>query len=178
MAYTNHPHNWSLFVWHNNDIILSAMVSQITGVSIVCSTVGPGADQRKHQSSASLAFVRGIHCWPVNSPHKRPVTRKMFPSDDVIMTLANFCTCTLESIHSQHILSKHYSDVIMGLIASQITSLAVVYSTVYSDADKKNPSKLRVTGLCAGNSPVTGEFPAQMASNAENVSIWWRHHDF
>ena len=38
-------------------------------------------------------------------------------------------------------------------------------------------SKLRVTGLCVGNSPVTGEFPAQMASNAENVSIWWRHHD-
>ena len=37
-------------------------------------------------------------------------------------------------------------------------------------------SKLRVTGLCAGNSPETGEFPAQMASNAENVSIWWRHH--
>ena len=40
---------------------------------------------------------------------------------------------------------------------------------------KKTP-KLRVTGLCEGNSPVTGEFPAQMASNAENVSIWWRHH--
>ena len=40
----------------------------------------------------------------------------------------------------------------------------------------KKTSKLRVTGLCAGNSPVTGEFPAQMASNAENVSIWWRHH--
>ena len=44
-----------------------------------------GADQRKHQSSASLAFVRGIHRWPVNSPHKGPVTRKMFPFDDVIM---------------------------------------------------------------------------------------------
>ena len=42
----------------------------------------------------------------------------------------------------------------------------------------KKTSKLRVTGLCAGNSPVTGEFPAQMASNAENVSIWWRHHVF
>ena len=40
----------------------------------------------------------------------------------------------------------------------------------------KKTSKLRVTGLCVGNSPVTGEFPAQMASNAENVSIWWRHH--
>ena len=41
----------------------------------------------------------------------------------------------------------------------------------------KEISKLRITGLCAGNSPVTGEFPAQRASNAENVSIWWRHHD-
>ena len=44
-----------------------------------------GADQRKHQSSASLAFVREIHRWPVNSPHKRPVTRKMFPFYDVII---------------------------------------------------------------------------------------------
>ena len=41
----------------------------------------------------------------------------------------------------------------------------------------KKTRKLRVTGLCAGNSSVTGEFPAQMASNTENVSIWWRHHD-
>ena len=64
----------------------------------------------------------------------------------------------------------------MGAIAYQITSLTIVYSTVYSDADQKKISKLRVTGLCAGNSPATGEFPAQMVSNAENVSIWWRHH--
>ena len=55
---------------------MSAMASQITGVSIVCSTVGSCADQRKHQSFASLAFVQGIHRWPVNSPHKRPVTGK------------------------------------------------------------------------------------------------------
>ena len=48
-------------------------------------TVYSGADQRKHQSSASLAFVRGIHRWPVNSPHEGPVTQKMFPFDDVIM---------------------------------------------------------------------------------------------
>ena len=68
----------------------------------------------------------------------------------------------------------HYNDVIMGDIASQITSLTIVYSTVYWS--KKTP-KLRVTGLCAGNSPVTGEFPAQMASSAENVSLWWRHHE-
>ena len=62
-----------------------------------------------------------------------------------------------------------------AMVSSQITSLTIVYSTVYSGADKKT-SKLCVTGLCAGNSPVTGEFPAQKASNAENVSIWWRHH--
>ena len=71
----------------------------------------------------------------------------------------------------------HYNDVIMSSVASQITSLTIVYSTVYSGADQKKTSKLRVAGLCVGNAPVTGEFPAQMASNAENVSIWWRHHD-
>ena len=62
------------------------IVSQITDVSIVYSTVGSGADQRKHESSVSLAFVRGIHRCPVISPHKVPVTRKMFRFDDVIMT--------------------------------------------------------------------------------------------
>ena len=62
----------------------------------------------------------------------------------------------------------------MGVIASQITSLTIVYSSVYSGADQR---KHRVTGLCAENSRETGEFSAQMASNAENVSTWWRHHD-
>ena len=62
---------------------MSAMASQITGVSIVCSKVCSDTDQRKHQSSASLAFVSGNHRWPVDSPHKGPVTRKMFPFDDV-----------------------------------------------------------------------------------------------
>ena len=70
---------------HYNDVIMGTMASQITGLMIVYSTVYSGADQRKLQSSASLAFVRGIHRWPVNSPHKWPVTWKMFPFDDVIM---------------------------------------------------------------------------------------------
>ena len=70
---------------HYSDVIMSMIASQITGVSIVYSTVCSDADQRKHQGSASLAFVRGIHRWPVNSPHKWPVTRKMFPFEDVIM---------------------------------------------------------------------------------------------
>ena len=60
---------------HYNDVIMSAMASQITSLTIVYSTVYSGADLRKHQSSASLAFVRGIHRWPVNSPHKGPVVR-------------------------------------------------------------------------------------------------------
>ena len=71
--------------WHYSDVIMGAIASQITSVSIVYSTVCSGADQRKHQSSPSLASVRGIHQWPVNSPHEGPVTRKMFPFDDVIM---------------------------------------------------------------------------------------------
>ena len=69
----------------------------------------------------------------------------------------------------------HYNDVIMGTIASQITSLTIINSTVCSDADKENIKAPR-HWLCAGNSLVTGEFPTQMASNEENVAIWWRHH--
>ena len=66
---------------------MGAMASQITSLTIVYSTVYSGADQRKHQSSMSLVFVRGIHRWPVNSPHKWPVARKMSPFDDVIMPI-------------------------------------------------------------------------------------------
>ena len=73
--------------WHYNDVILGAMASQIISLTIVFSTVYLDTDQRKHQSSATLAFVRRIHRRPVNSPHKWPVTRKMFPFDDVFMDL-------------------------------------------------------------------------------------------
>ena len=61
------------------------MASQITSLTSVYSIVYSGADQRKYQSSASTAFVRGINRSPMNSPHKRPVTRKMFPFYDAIM---------------------------------------------------------------------------------------------
>ena len=59
----------------------------------------------------------------------------------------------------------------MGAMLSQITSLTIFYSTVHSGADKKNIRASRHWPLC-------GDFPAQMASNAENVPIWWRHHIF
>ena len=71
----------------------------------------------------------------------------------------------------------HYNDVIMGAMASQITSLTIVYSTVYSGADQRKHQSSASPAFVRGNSPVTGEFPAQMASNTENVSIWWRHHN-
>ena len=72
---------------------------------------------------------------------------------------------------------RHYSDVIMSAMASQITRITIVYPSVYSGADQRKRSKLRVTGLCEGKSPVSGEFPAQRAINAKNVSIWLRHHE-
>ena len=74
-----------LIEYHYSDIIMSMIASQITSLTIFYSTVHSGGDQRKHQSSASLAFVRGIHRGLVNSPHKGPVRRKMFPFDDFIM---------------------------------------------------------------------------------------------
>ena len=97
---------------HNRDVIMGAVASQITSLIIVYSTVYSDADQSKHQSTASLAFVRGIHWGPMNSPHKWPVTRKMFPFDDVIMVNSVFVapdgdrnkvTTTLQTIFSNAI---------------------------------------------------------------------------
>ena len=88
---------FAMSICHYNDVITSTMASQITGPTIVCSTVYSRCRTKRHQSSASLAFVRGIHWWPVNSPHKGPVTRKMFPFDDVIMLqhVATTCCCEI-----------------------------------------------------------------------------------
>ena len=124
-----HNHN------HYGDVTMSAMASQITSLTIVYSIVYSDADQRKHQSSASLAFVLGIHRSPVNSPHKWPVARKMSLFDDVIMmvgnlpvvramqgTVINLCKatekaamhCTLPKIHC--IYASHISgDISHGL---------------------------------------------------------------
>ena len=68
-----------------SDIIMSVMASQTTGVSIVSTVHSIRRRSKKTSNSASLAFVKGIHRWPVNSPHKGPVTRKMLPFDDVVI---------------------------------------------------------------------------------------------
>ena len=97
-------HNKPVYIFHKihskyifslsnySDVIMSPTAFQITGIPIVCSTVYSGANQRRHQSSASLAFVRGIHWWPVDSPPKGPVIQKMFSFDDVIMIPLCFST--------------------------------------------------------------------------------------
>ena len=79
--------NLPIFWCHYCDVIMSPTASQFTSLTIVYSIVRSGTDQRKYQSSASLAFVRGIHRRQVTSPHKWPVTRKIFPFGDVIMRI-------------------------------------------------------------------------------------------
>ena len=83
-------HRWVIisrinYEYHYGDVIIGAIASQITSLTIVYSTVYLDADQSKHQTAASLAFGRGIHRGPVHSPNKWPVTLKMFPFDDVVV---------------------------------------------------------------------------------------------
>ena len=85
---------YEINLFHYSDVIMDVMASQITSLNIVYSTVYSGADIRKHQIPASLAFVRGIHRSPMNSPNKWPVTRKMFPFDDVIIFVDTTPLCT------------------------------------------------------------------------------------
>ena len=120
------PGVWLPFVFHYCDVIKSMIASQITSLTIVYSIVHSGADRGKHQSSASLAFVRGIHRRLVNSPHKWPVTRKMFLFDEVIMFYTHSMwqeitrkMWTFGNRVNLHILLQH-NAVITGLVFSQI----------------------------------------------------------
>ena len=80
-----HAPPFNIIPWHYSDVIMDTMASQTASLTTVYSTVYSGIYQRGHQSSASLAFVMEIHRWPVNSPHKGPVTRKRFSFYDIIM---------------------------------------------------------------------------------------------
>ena len=113
---------YSANVDHFNDVPMDAIASQITSLTIVYSTVYSDADQRKHQSSTSLAFVRGIHRWPVNSPHKWPITRKMFPFDDVIM-----CTVAANSLYS-------HERIVLVLTYPPLDKMAAYSQTTFLNA--------------------------------------------
>ena len=104
--------------------------SQITSLTIVNSTVYSDADQRKHRSSALLAFVRGIHRRPVNSPHKWPVTRKMFPFDDVIMKNHISFQCYPHGTDLNGIKMNTYSKIV--LLSLKIPQYFVWFHRPYS----------------------------------------------
>ena len=95
--------------WHHYcDVIMNTMASQITSLTVIYSTVYSGADKREHQSSASLVFVGGTLRWPVNFPHKGPVTRKMFPFDDVIMFIYDQFHGKCPGYQSANLVSRLY----------------------------------------------------------------------
>ena len=119
-----------------HDVIMNAIASEITSRRFVNSTVYSGADRGKHESSASLAFVRGIHRGPVDSTHKWPVTRKMFPFDDVIIypweLHPEFCAKRLAILWPSLRWRHNRRD---GVSNHQPHD---IYSTVYSDGDQRN----------------------------------------
>ena len=118
MAKLNHL--WS-YDMHHSDVIMNTMVSQITSVSILDLTVCSGPDQRNHQSSASLALVRGVHRWLVNSPHKGPVTRKWFPFDDVIMWMDIYKPQRTVVMMSKQGLSDHRVIILWYVVDCSLT---------------------------------------------------------
>ena len=129
----------------DSDVIMGTMASQITNLTIVYSTVYSSADQRKHQSSASLAFTWGIHRWPVNSPHKWPVTRKMFPFDDDIMQSFDSHQVNWWRLISSIILDRRTKDD-MTIISEQIISLI----TGTNDEELKIPYFWYTDGIVNG----------------------------
>ena len=126
---------------HYSGIIMSSMASQITSLTIVYSTIYSGADQRKHQSSGSVAFVRGIHWWPVNSPHKWPVTRKMFPFDEVIMTrntLHIVLTVQLRGSYCEHFDDAMYKVLLMTYLSCLFVDCLLTLWTINHDGFELN----------------------------------------
>ena len=188
---------------------MSEVASRITSLAIVYPTVYSGTDQRKHQSSALLAFVRGFHREPLNSPHKWPVTRKMFPFDDVIMSMIEKCrNCHYENtfdfnwlaaiaslfsiqykknplrnhkwgnkLHSlQQKFTKIYQVMERGCTDESVSCFSPYIGNAHANINyhqwvcKKHTHPwwrhqmetfFALLALCAGNSPVTGEFPTQ-----------------
>ena len=162
---------WGTCLWHPshqisthyNDVIMGAIASQITSHTVVYSAVYSVADQRKHQSSVSLAFVRGIHRWPVIYPHKGPVTRKMYPFDDVIMRnywLHNriyWCTVVSSQNMREKLSNKAYVTFKSFIIRFDFMDL---FGTLFAKGDYLNPlhwrhnerdgvSKNRVSIVCS-----------------------------
>ena len=136
---------------------MSAMASHIASVTIVYSTVYSGADRRKHQSSASLAFVQGIHRWPANSAHKGPVTRKLLPFDDVIMSKVTLKD--VDEIDQYQATTEHNKGKTVAIRLGMMTS--------------SNGNFFRVTGHLCGEFTGHRWIPRTKASDAELWCFLW-----
>ena len=173
-------------VWNStNDFTMSAMASQITGISMDCLL---SRLFRRTSKESTLAFVRGIPRWPVDSPHKGPITRKMLPFDDVIMisfilrrpqhlsavlglssdwyTFVYMCVCDL----------LLYYDERQGIRDHR--QLDCFFNSLFR-LTSPEISTLDITGRLWGESmwywPPRG-FLSQRVSKAKNGSMSWRHH--
>ena len=152
---------------------MSAMASQITSLTVVYSIVYSGADQRKHQSSASLAFVRGIHRgrWiPAQKTSNAENVSIWWRHHDCI-----YCAC--HSSTAVVLCAKiHYNGVIMSSMASQITNLNIVYSTVYSRRRSKKTPKLRGPVNSLHKGPTTWKlFPfGDVNMYCESLDVIWK----
>ena len=119
-----------------------------------------------------LMYVSQNPCSSMISLNKKRHDANFYVIGPRVVTTTSGASSDNKAVTNTTIGLSHFNDVIMSAMASQITSLTIVYSTVYSGVDqRKHQSSASLAFV-----PVIGEFPAQMASNAENVSIWWRHH--
>ena len=139
------------------------MASQITSLTVAYSTVYSDADQRKHQRSASPAFVWGIHRGSVNSPHSWPVTRKIFPFDDVIMRICLHATLTLYVWLFFSFIQTSTACFMLGINFQQNSGFwRQLFSPKHNSWWRHQmEASSALLAICAGNSPVSGEFPAQ-----------------
>ena len=157
---------------YNDDIIMSAMASQITSLTIVYSIVYSGADQRKHQSSASLAFVRGIHRWLVNSPHKGPVTLKLFLFNDVVMQSfighygsnmplnVRWSSCEIRAWITKNIYRKIFNIKRTKSQSLNVSRLGLQLSVWYIEDKSKMENEDVVGAAPTGAAPTTSEWSA------------------
>ena len=154
------------------DVLLDAMASQISSPTIVYSTIYSDSDQRNHQSSASLAFVRGIHQWLVNSPHKWPVMRKMFPFDDVIMEgiCAGLHMCFLFKPLLLHLMQMCSSR-------SSTKCLPIAFTVILNAirrllTDKSDSKKCVLDSRAFIRKQYQVGFQANSQLSAESVAVW------
>ena len=160
MGYQGHHPLRAALLWRHN----GAVASQITSLTMVYSTVHSDADQRKHQSSSSLASVRGIHRGPVNSPHERPV---MFPFDDVIMIFSGLNASKTQLL--LHIIMSSYH--INGV--SNHRQFHCLFSG--SGLQQRENQSWALLNFCKGNPPVPVDCPFKVSIMRKTFPC---HHDF